>query len=34
MMAKEVGSGGIAEEDDDRSTKKGDGEACWVSRCP
>ena len=31
-MAKEVGSGGVAKEDEDRSTEKGVGEACWVSR--
>ena len=31
-MAKEVGSGGVAKEDENRSTEKGDGEACWVSR--
>ena len=31
-MAKEAGSGGVAKEDEDRSTEKGDCEACWVSR--
>ena len=29
-MAKEVGSGGVAKEDKERSTDKDDCEACWV----